>query len=272
MKLKRRNFLLEIIVGILAIYMLVLILLFIFQRNLMYHPDENNYFGDKLEVNIEKVKINTSDNINLLAWFHKKDLKKFKTIVYFHGNAGKLENRIHKLNHFKDMKVNFLIIAWRGFSGNEGKPSEEGLYEDGNSSIRWLKNLGLTEKDIIIYGESLGTGIATEIAQNKNFAGIILESPFTSMIAAGKSKYPIFPIKLLLKDKYESDKKIKNIISPILVMHGEADKIVPFWMGEKMFQLANKPKYSYFSKYDDHMMDFNNELINSIKLFIKSLN
>ena len=140
MKLKRRNFLLEIIVGILAIYTLVLILLFIFQRNLMYHPDENNYFGDKLEINIEKVKVNTSDNLNLLAWFHKKDLKKFKTIVYFHGNAGKLENRIHKLNHFKDMNVNFLIIAWRGFSGNEGKTSEEGLYEDGDSSIKWLKN------------------------------------------------------------------------------------------------------------------------------------
>jgi fermentation-respiration switch protein FrsA (DUF1100 family) len=92
------------------------------------------------------------------------------------------------------------------------------------------------------------------------------------MVAAGKSKYPIFPIKLLLKDKYESDKKIQNIKSPVLIMHGEKDKIVPFWMGEKMFQLANEPKHSYFSKYDDHMMDFNNELINSIKLFLKSLN
>ena len=77
----------------------------------MYHPEENNYFGDRLEVDIEKVYINTSDNLNLLGWFHKKDLKKFKTIVYFHGNAGKLENRIHKLNHFKDINVNFLIIS-----------------------------------------------------------------------------------------------------------------------------------------------------------------
>ena len=87
-----------------------------------------------------------------------------------------------------------------------------------------------------------------------------------------KSKYPIFPIKLLLKDKYESDKKIKNIKSPILIMHGEVDKIVPFWMGKKMFDLANEPKYSYFSKYDDHMMEFNKDLVNSISLFIKSLN
>ncbi len=272
MKLKRRNFLLEIIVGILAIYTLVLILLFIFQRNLMYHPDENNYFGDKLKVNIEKVKINTSDNINLLAWFHKKDLKKFKTIVYFHGNAGKLENRIHKLNHFKDMKVNFLIIAWRGFSGNEGKPSEEGLYEDGNSSIRWLKNLGLTEKDIIIYGESLGTGIATEIAQNKNFAGLILETPFTSMIDAAKNFYPYIPVDLILKDKYKNNVKIKNINVPLLVMHGEEDQIVPFWMGKKIYEIANKPKYSYFTKYDDHMMEFDKKLVLTLKTFIKSLN
>ena len=262
----------EIIIGLLAVYILVLILLFIFQRNLMYHPDENNYFGDKLEVKIEKVKIKTSDDINLLAWFHKKDLKKFKTIVYFHGNAGKLENRIHKLNHFKDMKVNFLIIAWRGFSGNEGKPSEEGLYEDGNSSIRWLKNLGLTEKDIIIYGESLGTGIATEIAQNKNFAGLILETPFTSMIDAAKNFYPYIPVDLILKDKYKNNVKIKNINVPLLVMHGEEDQIVPFWMGKKIYEIANKPKYSYFTKYDDHMMEFDKNLVLTLKTFIKSLN
>jgi len=272
MKLKRRNFFLEFIIGIIVIYASVLILLFIFQRSLMYHPQENNYFGDKLEVEVEKVKIITSDNINLLGWFHKKDLKKFKTIVYFHGNAGKLENRIHKLNHFKDIDINFLIIAWRGFSGNKGKPNEKGLYIDGNSTILWLKNLGLKEKDIILYGESLGTGVATEIAQNKNFAGIILESPFTSMIDAGKDKYPYLPVRLLLKDKYESDKKIKNIKSPVLIMHGKVDNIVPFHMGEKMYELANDPKYYYFSEYDDHMMEYNEKLLKALKDFVSSLN
>ena len=118
MKLKRRNFFFELIIGIIVVYASVLILLFIFQRSLMYDPQENNYSGDQLKVEVEKVKITTSDNINLLGWFHKKDLKKFKTIVYFHVNAGNLENRIYKLNHFKDMDVNFLIIAWRGFSGD----------------------------------------------------------------------------------------------------------------------------------------------------------
>ena len=272
MKLKRRNFLLEVIIGILVVYSSVLIVLFIFQRNLMYHPDENNYFGDKLEVNIEKVKIKTPDKINLLSWFHKKDLKKFKTIIYFHGNAGTLENRIHKLNHFKDMNVNFLIISWRGFSGNDGKPSEEGLYVDGNSAINWLKNLGLSEEDIIIYGESLGTGVATEIAQNSNFAGLVLETPFTSMVEAAKNFYPYIPVGLLLKDKYKNKLKIKNINIPVLVMHGESDQIVPFWMGKKIYEMANQPKYSYFTKYDDHMMEYNDKLILKLNTFIESLN
>ncbi len=257
---------------LLLIYLIISIVLFFYQRSLLYHPVENNYSGDDLKVEIEKVKINTEDNLNLLAWLHKKDFKNFKTILYFHGNAGALENRIHKINNFKDMNVNFLLLAWRGFSGNEGKPNEQGLYKDAKAAIKWLNEMGIKNNDIIIYGESLGTGVAIEVAQNKNFAGIILESPFTSMIDAAASKYPIFPIKLLLKDKYESDKKIKKIKSPILVMHGEDDRIVPFWMGKKIFELANEPKYSYFAKNDDHMMDFNKELVNSINKFILSLN
>ena len=238
----------------------------------MYHPDENNYFGDKLEVEIEKVNIRTSYNINLVGWFHNKSLDNYKTILYFHGNAGKLENRIYKLNHFKDLDVNFLIIAWRGFSGNEGKPTENNLYIDGNSAIDWLKKKGVVEKDIIIYGESLGTGIATEIAQNKNFAGLILETPFTSMVEAAKNFYPYIPVGLLLKDKYKNKEKIKNIKVPVLVMHGEADQIVPFWMGKKIFDLANNPKYSYFTEYDDHMMEYDSKLVFELNNFLKGLN
>ena len=272
MKIKRRNFFLELFIGIVAIYLIVLIFLFFFQRNLMYHPDENNYSGDNLEVNIEKVSIQTSDNINLLGWFHTKNLKSYKTIIYFHGNAGKLENRIHKLNHFKNMNVNFLIIAWRGFSGNKGKPSEKGLYTDANSAISWLKKMGLTEKDIILYGESLGTGVATEIAQNNDYAGLVLETPFTSMVEAAKNFYPYIPVSLLLKDKYDNQNKIKNINTPLLVMHGEIDQIVPFWMGKKIYEIANEPKSSYFTNYDDHMMEYDEKLLFALKTFIKSLN
>ena len=263
---------LQFILTIFVIYFLVLVFLYFYQRNLLYHPNENNYSGDKISVDIEKVKIQTADNIELLGWYHKKNLKDYKTLVYFHGNAGSLENRIHKLNHFQDMNINFLIIAWRGFNGNKGKPSERGLYVDGKSAIDWLIKKGVDEKNLILYGESLGTGIATHLAQNKNYAGVILETPFTSMVDAAKNFYPYIPINLLLKDKFENFKKVKNINTPILVMHGEVDQIVPFSMGKKIYEIANNPKYSYFTKYDDHMMEYDENLVLALKSFFNSLN
>ena len=257
---------------IIFVYILVLVFLYFYQRSLLYHPNENNYSGDQISVPIKKVRINTEDNIDLLGWFHEKDLQKYKTVLFFHGNAGSLENRIHKLNHFNKMDVNFLIIAWRGFSGNKGKPSEEGLYKDGRSGINWLVKKGVKEKNIVIYGESLGTGVATHVSQNKNFAGVVLETPFTSMIDAAKKFYPYIPVGLLLKDKFDNKSKIKNIKVPILIMHGEADQIVPFIMGKKMFEEANMPKYSYFTKHDNHMMEYDENLVKALNSFLKSLN
>ncbi len=234
--------------SIIIAYLVLLIFIYFYQRNLLYHPSENNYQNDKILFSYEEVFINVDDEIKLKSWIIKKDIKNFKTLVFFHGNAGDLKNRIYKLNLIKDFDINFLIVAYRGFSGNEGSPSEKGLYQDAKDTIAWLNKQGIKDKQIIIYGESLGTGVSVEVAQNKNFAGIILESPFTSMVEAGKHYYFYLPVSLLLKDRYETIKKLKNVKIPILVMHGGNDKIVPFHMGKKVFSEANDPKYSYFPK------------------------
>ena len=131
---------------------------------------------------------------------------------------------------------------------------------------------GVQEKDIVIYGESLGTGVATHLSQNKNFGGLILETPFTSMIDAAKIFYPYIPVGLLLKDKFDNKSKIKNISIPVLIMHGEVDQIVPFFMGKKMYEIANEPKYSYFTKHDNHMMEYDENLIKALNSFLKSIN
>ena len=269
------NFYTTSILALVFFYVLLLIIVFLFQGNLLYHPNTNNYLKDQAErepAGIEKVIIVTKDKTNLIGWFYNRDLDKFKTILFFHGNAGSLENRTYKLNHFKNLNLNFLIIAWRGFSGNKGKPNEMGLYEDAKSAVKWLSAKGIKEQNIILYGESLGSGVAVEIAQNKNYAGIILESPFTSMINMGKKYYPFFPIKLLLKDKFENNKKIKKVSIPVLILHGKDDKIVPFVMGKKMYELANQPKFFYPQEYGDHMIDYNTELLTVLKKFIQSLN
>ena len=121
------NFFTTSIIAVILFYILLIIIVFFFQRNLLYHPSIDSYLKDNFDAEpteIEKVKITTEDKIDLIGWFYNKNIEKFKTIVFFHGNAGSLKNRTYKLNRIKELNVNFLIIAWRGFSGNLGKPNE----------------------------------------------------------------------------------------------------------------------------------------------------
>jgi len=259
---------LNIFFTLVLIYFFVTIFLYFYQDKLLYHPNVNARSSYELDHKVDEILI-PSDN-DLIAW-HYKNKENFKTLVFFHGNAGDLSNRIYKLNELSKLKLNYLIFAYRGFNGSKGKPSEKGLYEDAENILYWLKSNKIFENNIIIYGESLGTAVAVHIAQNKNFSGIILEAPFTSMIELGQKYYPIFPVKFLLKDKYESFKKINKIKSPVLVMHGKKDKIVPFYMGKQIFEILPSPKFSYFNEQDDHMMEYNQDLIDSIKNFIDQL-
>ena len=255
---------------LLIIYISVVVFLFFYQRKLLYHPSENNYL-DETQLNHKIEKTFIQSNNKLVSWYFKKN-SKFKTILFFHGNAGKLDNRVYKLNELSKLDLNYLIVAYRGFSGNTGKPTESGLYEDANFAKIWLNKNGVKDKDIIIYGESLGTAVAVDLGSRFKFSGIILESPFTSMLELAQKYYPIFPVKLILKDKYESRKKVNDIKSPVLVMHGKKDKIVPFYMGEQMFETLSTLKYSYFNDKDDHMMEYNEELLASIKNFLDRVN
>ena len=252
-------------------YFIITLFVYFYQRNLLYHPSENNYLNDKITFNYEEIFIETKKKIKLKSWFIKKDLNKFKTILIFHGNAGNLFNRVYKLNELNKLDVNILLISWRGFSGNKGKPTEKNLYHDAEEAIKWLNNRGAISKNIILYGESLGTGVATELGTSNAFGGIILESPFTSIANAAKIYYPYLPVSIILKDRYDSIGKIKNINTPIFIMHGKMDNIVPQQMGLELFEKANNPKYSYFPEDDDHMMNYNKQLLNEIKLFINKI-
>ena len=252
-------------------YLLIILFIYFYQRNLLYHPSENNYQNDKITFSYEEIFIETDKNIKLKSWLIKKDLNKFKTILIFHGNAGNLFNRVYKLNELNKLDVNILLISWRGFSGNKGKPTEKNLYYDAERAVKWLNKLDVDNKNIILYGESLGTGVATEIGKRNIFGGIILESPFTSISNAAKIYYPYLPVNIILKDRYDSISKIQDITIPILIMHGKKDNIVPQKMGLEMYEKANQPKFNYFPENDDHMMDYNDKLLNNIKLFINKI-
>ncbi len=258
-----------ILSSVLVAYLVVIIFIYFYQRNLLYHPLENNYQNDKPQFNYDEVSIKVDDEITLKSWLVDKDLEKFKTLLIFHGNAGNLSNRIYKLNELDKLDLNILLISWRGFSGNKGSPSEKNLYQDARAAVKWLNEKKVKNNQIVLYGESLGTGVAVEIAKNSDFNSVILESPFTSIENSAKIYYPYLPVKLLLKDRFDSINKIEMINIPILIMHGEKDDVVPIFMGKELFDKANNPKHSYFTPDDDHMMEFNSELLMEIQKFIK---
>ena len=257
--------------SIILVYLVVISFIYFYQRSLLYHPSENNYLDEKISFNYQEIFIRTDKDIKLKSWFIEKDLEKFKTILLFHGNAGNLFNRAYKLNELNKLDLNILIISWRGFSGNKGKPTEKNLYHDAEEAVKWLNSRGVNNKNIILYGESLGTGVAAEIGKRNVFGGIILESPFTSVTKAAKIYYPYLPVNIILKDRYDTIEKIQSISAPILIMHGKQDNIVPQKMGLELFEKANEPKFNYFPENDDHMMEYNDELLKNIELFINKI-
>ena len=135
------------------------------------------------------------------------------------------------------------LLAWIGYSGNKGVPTEKNLYIDGLAALNWAKNnTNYKNSNIILYGESLGCAVAVELGLYDKFKSIILESPFTSLGDIGQKKYPIYPVKYLTLDKFDNLSKIERMLSPLLIIHGKKDEIIPYNHSLELFQKAKKPK------------------------------
>ena len=252
----------------LFLYITSILFLYFFQIKLIYKPDNKKKDKSRypsIPEGTENVII--PSKYPLHAFYLRQD-SSFFTILFLHGNSGLLEDRIYKLKEFKKLSVNVLMISYRGFQGNKGNPTECGLYEDAFASKNWLIQNGTDPSHIVLYGESLGTAVAVHTAAcSPPFAGVILESPFTSMEDMANLSYRIFFPKLFLQDRFATIYKIDKISCPILIMHGENDKLVPFTMGKSVFDGAKYPKF-FYQNDDGHMMQFGNDVMNVIQKFL----
>ena len=233
------------------------IYMYFYQDNLLYQPKKNlNNFYRKPK-NHSFYEIEIQSDYSLSGWFHFKG-DKLKTILFFHGNSGNLENRIDKLNKLSELPINYLILSYRGFNKNQGKPSEKGFYKDAYHSKLWLNRKNIKDTDIILFGESLGCGVAIELGSKFKFSGMILESPFTSVKDVFRIRYPFLTDKVV-KDKYDNINKIKYISYPKLFLLGKNDSVIPHRLGLQLFHQATQPKYKYITNCN-HMLDFNHKL------------
>lgn len=233
-----------ILVSIVLRYMLIL------DRMMIYFPERGlAATPDSVGLAYEDVYLTAADGTRIHGWYIPGRSR--VTLLWFHGNAGNISHRLDNiLMLHQRLGVGVFIIDYRGYGLSEGRPSEKGIYMDAKAAFDYLgSDLGLdAERDVVLLGRSLGTGVAVEMATRYRVRGVILESGFTSireMADASGSPLPIPLVLTLFEARYDSISKIGRVESPVMVLHGDRDDTVPYWMAEKLYAAANDPKTLY---------------------------
>lgn len=227
--------------ALLAFILLGALFFYFFQRILIYVPSKITPNRKTFHAeDMQRVRFSTLDNISLNAWY-KSAANRKPTVIIFHGNAGHIGFRAPLAHQLIQHGFGVLLLEYRGYGGNPGKPTEQGLYQDARAGIAFLKQQGISTQNIVLYGESLGTGVTTQMAtEHPKTCALILQSPYTNLAAIGQYHYPWIPIAPW--DKFDSLGRIKSIHTPLLILHGTQDTIIPFAEGRSLFKAANQPK------------------------------
>jgi uncharacterized protein len=237
-----RRILIGTAITALCIYLGIAAILYATQRSLMYFPDTTHITPAQAGLpQAEEVALTTSDDVGITVW-HTAPKNDKPVILYFHGNGGSLHYRVERFKRLIADGIGLVALEYRGFGGNAGSPSEHGLIADAEAAYAFAA-ARYPAKQIVVWGESLGTGVAVALAAEKPVGRVILEAPFTSAAAVAAIRYWYMPVRLLMKDQFHSDERIAKVTAPILILHGLHDQVVPYAMGEQLFELANQPKH-----------------------------
>lgn len=228
------------VAAILAVaYLAALGYLFAFQRDYVFKPDGT--LASAVEKGLPGVEILTlsmTDGTALTGWFQPAKPGK-PTVLYFHGNAGNISSRAERFRQIVDSAFGILAVSYRGYAGSDGSPSESALVSDGLEIFDWLAE---RSDAIVVYGESLGTGVATEVAAERQARALVLEAPYTAALDIAAATYPWVPVTFLMRDPFLSREHILGVEEPVLIVHGTADQVIPVEQGRRLFEIAREPK------------------------------
>jgi len=246
-----------ILVAPLIIYLALLLLLYLNQSSMIFVPSRQiNLTPKTVGLEFESVQFITPDRVKLSAWFIPSSKPDSYVILQCHGNGGNISNRVDYSLIFYQMGLSSLQFDYRGYGNSEGSPDEAGLYLDALTAWEYLVDeRQISPHKIIVYGESLGGGVASYLATQKPIGGLILASTFTSVPDRAAELYPFFPIHSLSSYQFNTYDRLPQIKVPILVIHSREDVIIPFSHGEKNFARANEPK-TFLEIKGDHNYGF----------------
>ena len=231
-----KSFLVMALVG----YVGIVALMFVAQRALMYFPETaRTPPADAQFPAAQEATLTSADGTSLIAWHVPP--KANMVVLYFHGNGGSLRHRVPRFRSLTADGTGLVALSYRGYGGSQGSASEEGLIADARAAYEFAQTR-YPESRIVVWGESLGTGVAIALAVEKKIDALVLEAPFTSTADIAFAAYPFIPVRLLMWDQFRSDERIARVKAPLLVLHGARDRVVPISYGERLFSLANEPK------------------------------
>lgn len=226
----------------LVAYASVCAALFVMQRSMMYVPDRTRVpVPQPAGTSIHELELKTADGERLVAWAVDPQPGK-PVILYFHGNGGNFAyGRVEKFRQLTADGAGLLALSYRGYGGSTGSPTEAGLHLDADAAYEAaVARYGAMR--LVGYGESLGTGVMTQLAARRPLKAVVLEAPFLSTVAVAKKLFGWLPVSLLMRDQFRSDLAIANINAPLLVIHGVHDEVIPHEQGKALFELAQEPK------------------------------
>ncbi|MBC8036400.1 MAG: alpha/beta fold hydrolase [Rhizobiales bacterium] len=220
----------------------VMLVMYLFQRSLQYHPENKGLTPQAVGLSgVEVNLLDTPDGERIVTWYAAAKPGR-PTIIYFHGNAGEIGDRPKRFQYYAGRGFGVLYVSYRGFGGSTGQISERGFLADAIASYEWLVAQGVAPAQIAVLGESLGTGVAVQLAAQKPVGAIALEAPYTSTADIAAPIYWWLPVRLLMKDQFRSIDYIGAVTVPLLVIHGETDTLIPVEYGKALFAAANEPK------------------------------
>lgn len=225
----------------LVLYLGFVTLLYASQRAMMYVPERTRTPPNAAGLaQAEEVILDTADGERIIAW-HIPPRDGRPVVLYLHGNGGSLRHRASRFRNLADDGIGVVALSYRGYGGSSGSPSEVGLIADAQTAYAFARQHYPANR-LVLWGESLGTGVAVALAAQQPVARMILQSPFTSAADIAASAYPLVPVRWLMKDPFHSDRRIGAVDAPIMIVHGARDQVVPISHGERLYEMIETPK------------------------------
>lgn len=235
------------LLGLGGAYLLLVGVVALTQRGMIYHPGTARVRPDEAGVpEMIPVPVRAADGWIATGWYAPAPAPDRPVVLLFHGNSGTLADRAHKARGFMDAGFGVFLAGYRGYGGNAGSPSEAGLYADAEAALGWLAGQGVSPRRLALYGESLGSGVAMEMALRHPVGAVVLECPFTAL-ADLAPPYILPPLaQLLTRDRFDNLVKAPSLRAPLMVLHGGRDTLVPVAMGHAVLNAADVPKEGVF--------------------------